>query len=61
MASRYYENPKFTSIVYFTIDVGPGSYRAGSDFGIYESKLKEKFLAQENEKLASISPKSKKE
>ena len=41
--------------------MGPGSYRYASDFGIYESKNKEQFIAKENEKIASLSPKSKKD
>jgi len=54
MGMKYYENPqkKFSN-------VGPGSYRQYSDFGIYESKNKDRFLEMEKEKFTSVASPAK--
>jgi hypothetical protein len=52
MGSKYYENPQKKMN-----NVGPGSYRMYSDFGIYESKNKDTFMEKEKEKMASTVPK----
>jgi len=50
MGSKYYENPSKKAT-----NVGPGSYRMHSDFGIYESKNKDAFVEQEKTKFATTS------
>lgn len=55
IGSKYYDSKNKVSSKYSDkIDVGPGSYKYYSDFGIYESKNKESFLAHENERLAQL-------
>jgi len=50
MGSRYYDSRKKFN------NVGPGSYKVYSDFGIYESKNKDKFLEQEKDKFNAGAP-----